>query len=177
MSKKYYSTKIVGIGGDVPKFLNVVKMLVMFDDSMVLPELREFSVLHSGNKLDGEIKPGDVLKVAGSEFEIIKVGEDVHSNIRTLGHMIIKFDGGKGELLAGSVHVEDKPIPEIRPGDEISISEASAAVLKGAKIAIIGAGGDLSKKVTQVLLDGGAEIVGEDAADVVVDVKPKNTPA
>jgi len=177
MSKKYYSTKIVGIGGDVPKFLNVVKMLVMFDDSMVLPELREFSVLHSGNKLDGEIKPGDVLKVAGSEFEIIKVGEDVHSNIRTLGHMIIKFDGGKGELLAGSVHVEDKPIPEIRPGDEISISEASEAVLKGAKVAITGAGGDLSKKVTQVLLDGGAEIVGEDAADVVVNVKPKNTPA
>ena len=171
MSKKYYNTKIVGIGGDVPKFLNVVKMLVMFDDSMVLPELREFSVLHSGNKLDGEIKAGDILTVAGKEFAVIKVGEDVHSNIRTLGHMIIKFDGGTGELLAGSIHVEDKPIPEIRVGDEISFSEASAAVLKGTKVAITGAGGDLSKKVTQVLLDSGAEIVGEDAAQVVVNVK------
>ena len=161
MSKKYYSTKIVGVGGDVPKFLNVVKMLVMFDDSMVLPELREFSVLHSGNKLDGDIKPGDILSVAGSEFEIIKVGEDVHSNIRTLGHIIIKFDGGTG----------DKPIPKIRVGDEISISEASAAILKGNKVAIIGAGGELSKKVTQILLDSGAEIVGEDAAEIVVNVK------
>ena len=171
MSKKYYSTKIVGVGGDVPKFLNVVKMLVMFDDSMVLPELREFSVLHSGNKLDGDIKPGDILSVAGSEFEIIKVGEDVHSNIRTLGHIIIKFDGGTGELLAGSIHVEDKPIPKIRVGDEISISEASAAILKGNKVAITGAGGELSKKVTQILLDSGAEIVGEDAAEIVVNVK------
>ena len=171
MSKKYYNTKIVGIGGDVPKFLNVVKMLVMFDDSMVLPELREFSVLHSGNKLDGEIKAGDILTVAGKEFAVIKVGEDVHSNIRTLGHMIIKFDGGTGELLAGSIHVEDKPIPEIRVGDEISFSEASASALKGTKIAITGAGGDLSKKVTQVLLDSGAEIVGENAAEVVVNVK------
>ncbi len=171
MSKKYYSTKIVGVGGDVPKFLNVVKMLVMFDDSMVLPELREFSVLHSGNKLEGDIKPGDILNVAGTEFEIIKVGEDVHSNIRTLGHIIIKFDGGMGELLAGSIHVEDKPIPKIQVGDEISISEASAAVLKGNKVAIIGAGGDLSKKVAQVLVDSGAEIVGEDSANIVVNVK------
>lgn len=171
MSKKYYNTKIVGIGGDVPKFLNVVKMLVMFDDSMVLPELREFSVLHSGNKLEGNIKPGDVLTVAGHEFAVIKVGEDVHSNIRTLGHMIIKFDGGEGELLAGSVHVENKPIPEIQVGDEISFSEASAATLKGTKVAITGAGGELSKKVTQILLDSGAEIVGESSAEIVVSVK------
>ena len=171
MSKKYYSTKIVGVGGDVAKFLNVVKMMVMFDDSMVLPELREFSVLHSGNKLEGDIKAGDILNVAGEEFEIIKVGEDVPSNIRTLGHIIIKFDGGAGELLAGSIHVEDKPIPKIRVGDEISISEASAAVLKGNKVAITGAGGELSKKVTQILLDSGAEIVGEEAAEIVVNVK------
>lgn len=178
MSKKYYSTKIVGIGGDVPKFLNVVKMMVLFDDSMVLPELREFSVLHSGNRLDGEIKPGDVLKVAGSEFEIVKVGEDVHSNIRTLGHMIVKFDGGKGELLAGSIHVEDKPIPAIRVGDEVSISEAGASSLKGAKVAVVGANGDLSRKVTQVLVDSGAEITGADAADLLlVEVNnAKNVP-
>lgn len=171
MSKKYYSTKIVGVGGDVPKFLNVVKMLVMFDDSMVLPELREFSVLHSGNRLEGIIRPGDILKVADSEFKIIKVGEDVHSNIRTLGHMIIKFDGGTGDLLAGSVHVEDKPIPDIRPGDEISISEAGSAALKGKKVSITGAGGEVSKIVTQILLDSGAEISGEDAADIIVSIK------
>ena len=48
----------------MPKFLNVVKMMVLFDDSMVLPELREFSVLHSGNQLDGVIKVGDIFKVA-----------------------------------------------------------------------------------------------------------------
>lgn len=171
MSKKYYSTKIVGVGGDVPKFLSVVKMLVMFDDSMVLPELREFSVLHSGNRLDGVIKPGDILKIADSEFTILKVGDEVHSNIRTLGHIIIKFDGGAGELLAGSVHVEDKPIPTIRVGDEISISEAGAAALKGKKAAITGAGGELSKTVTRILLDSGAEITGEADADIVINVK------
>ena len=170
MAKKYYSTKIVGVGGDVPKFLNVVKMMVLFDDSMVLPELREFSVLHSGNKLDGVIKAGDILKVADSEFKIIKVGGEVHSNIRTLGHIIIKFDGGAGELMEGSVHVEDKPIPTIRIGDEISVSEADVAALKGKKAAILG-DGELAETMKEILLDSGAEIAGEDDADVIVKVK------
>ena len=170
MAKKYYSTKIVGVGGDVPKFLNVVKMMVLFDDSMVLPELREFSVLHSGNKLDGVIKAGDILKVADSEFKIIKVGGEVHSNIRTLGHIIIKFDGGAGELMEGSVHVEDKPIPTIRIGDEISVSEADSAALKGKKAAIVG-DGELAQAMKDILLDSGAEIAGENEADIVVKVK------
>lgn len=170
MSKKYYSTKIVGVGGDVPKFLNVVKMMVLFDDSMVLPELREFSVLHSGNKLDGVIKPGDILKVADSEFKIIKVGGEVHSNIKTLGHVIIKFDGGAGDLMEGSVHVEDKPIPNIRIGDEISVSEADTAALKGKKAAILG-DSELAKTLKGIFVDSGAEIAGEDEADFVVKVK------
>ena len=172
MAKKHYSTKIVGIGGDVPKFISVIKMLVMFDDSMVLPELREFSVLHSGNNLDGVIKPGDVLKIADSEFKVIKVGSEVHNNIRTLGHVIIKFDGGAGDLLEGSIHVEDKPIPEIRIGDEVSVSEAEGVNLGGKKVAIVGADTELGKAVSQILSDNGADIVGEsDNPDIVVNVK------
>lgn len=171
MSKKFYETKIVGVGGDVPKFLSAVKMLVLFDDSMVLPELRNFSVLHSGNKLDGVIKPGDILKVADSEFKILKVGGEVHSNIRTLGHVIIKFDGGTGDLMEGSIHVEDKPIPNIQIGDSISIREAGAEALIGKNIALVGADGDVSKALKKVFVDSGAVISDENNADIVVNVK------
>lgn len=171
MSKKFYETKVVGVGGDVQKFIDVVKMIVLFDDSMVLPELREFSLLHSGNKLDGVIKPGDILKIADTEFKILKVGGDVHSNIRTLGHIIIKFDGGAGDLMEGSIHVEDKPIPKIQIGDTISISEAGADALKGKKAAVIGAEGETANALKQILLDNGATISGEDDADIVINVK------
>lgn len=170
MSKKFYKTKIVGVGGDAAKFFKAIKMMVLFDDAMVLPELRDFSVLHSGNQLDGVIKPGDILKIADSEFKIIKVGSEVHSNIRTLGHIIIKFDDGAGELMEGSVHVEDKPIPEIRIGDEISVIEADSAALKGKKAAVIGEGGVVDA-VKTILIDSGAVITGEDDADIVVKVK------
>ena len=170
MSKKFYKTKIVGVGGDAAKFFKAIKMMVLFDDSMVLPELRDFSVLHSGNQLDGVIKPGDVLKIADSEFKILKVGGDVHSNIRTLGHIIIKFDNGEGELMEGSVHVEDKPIPNIRIGDEISVSEPDSAALKGKKAAVVG-GGEVAEALKSILLDNGAVIAGEGEADIVVTVK------
>ena len=170
MSKKFYKTKIVGVGGDAAKFFKAIKMMVLFDDSMVLPELRDFSVLHSGNQLDGVIKPGDILKIADSEFKIIKVGGEVHSNIRTLGHIIIKFDGGKGELMEGSVHVEDKPIPTVRIGDEISVSEPDSAALKGKKAAVLGEG-EVAETLKTILLDSGAVIAGEGEADIVVKVK------
>ena len=159
MSKNFYETKIVGVGGDVPKFMSAIKMIVLFDDSMILPELREFSVLHSGNKLTGVIKPGDILKIAGS-----------HNNIRTLGHIIIKFDGGEGDLMEGSIHVEDKPIPKLQIGDSITISESGAEALKGKTVSIKGnsATADILKSI---FVDNGAKVVSADDADIVVNVK------
>lgn len=172
MAKNYYETKVVGVGGDVQKFIDVVKMIVLFDDSMVLPELREFSILHSGNKLNGVIKVGDVVKIADSEFKIVKVGGEVHSNIRTLGHVIIKFDGGEGDLMEGSIHVEAKPIPQIQIGDTISIREAGADALIGKAAVVIGGDENVAQALRKILVDCGATIVGEDdAADVIVNIK------
>ena len=172
MTKKYYSTKIVGIGGEVEKFTTLVKMLVIFDDSMVLPELREFSVLHSGNKLVDTIKPGDVLRLADSEFKILKVGSEVNNNIKSLGHIVIKFNDDRDDLLEGSIHVEDKPIPKIRIGDEIAIVEAEAAALSGKAVAVVGDDKTLCATLALILSDNGAKIVGSDEeADIVVDVK------
>ena len=170
MAKKYYSTKIVGIGGEVSKFTSLVKMLVIFDDSMVLPELRDFSVLHSGNKLIDVIKPGDILQIAGSEFKILSVGNEVNSNIKSLGHIVIKFNDDKDELLEGSIHVEDKPIPKIRIGDEIAIVEAGSEALVGKTVALTCGDKALCETVAQIFKDNGAQIVDGDA-DIVVNVK------
>ena len=170
MAKKYYSTKIVGIGGEVSKFTSLVKMLVIFDDSMVLPELRDFSVLHSGNKLIDVIKPGDILKIADSEFKILSVGNEVNNNIKSLGHIVIKFNDDKEDLLEGSIHVEDKPIPNFRVGDEISIYEANSEALRGKTAIVVGEDKTLCAAVTLILNNNGARIVDDEDADIVVKV-------
>ncbi len=171
MAKKYYSTKIVGVGGEVAKFTSLVKMLVIFDDSMVLPELRDFSVLHSGNKLTDIIKPGDILQIADNKFKILRVGNEVNNNIRSLGHIVIKFNDDKEELLEGSLHVEDKPIPKIRIGDEISILEASAAALSGTTATVVGTDTALCATLRLILNDNGAKVVEDEDADIIVKVK------
>ena len=174
MAKKYYSTKIVGVGGEVAKFTSLVKMLVIFDDSMVLPELRDFSVLHSGNKLTDVINAGDILQIADNKFKILRVGNEVNNNIRSLGHIVIKFNDDKEELLEGSLHVEDKPIPKIRIGDEIAIYEATASVLSGKTAVVVGDDRALCTAVAVILNDNGARILEKEEADkanIVVDIK------
>ena len=170
MAKKYYNTKIVGIGGEAEKFSRLAKMIVIFDDSMVLPELRDFSVLHSGNKLTDVIKPGDVLKIADSEFKILKVGGEVNSNIKSLGHIVIKFNDDKDDLLEGSIHVEDKPIPKLRIGDEIAILEANSEALSGKTAIVVGEDKTICAAVALILNDNGARIVDDEDADIVVKV-------
>ena len=172
MAKKYYSTKVVGVGGQVANFLSAGKMLVMFDDSMVLPELRDISVLHSGNQIQDIIKAGDICKIVDTEFKIIKVGNDVQKNLINLGHVVIKFDGGTGELLEGSIHVEDKPIPKIQVGDEIAIIEGASTSLKGRTAYVSNSDSELGKIVSQILHDSGVTIIADkDKADIDVNVK------
>ena len=119
MARKIYSSKIVELGGQVKDFIAAANMIIMFDEAMALPELRDACVMHTGNELTDMIKPGDVYKIGNAEFKIVKVGSEVQRNLMNLGHITVKFDGGTGELLEGSIHVEDKPVPDIKPGDMI----------------------------------------------------------
>ena len=124
MAKKIYSTKVVSLGGEVGAFITTVKMVILFEESLALPELRDMCVMHKGNKVEDTIKEGDTLKMGDKAFKILKVGSEVQKNLTNLGHITLKFDGGAEELLEGSLHLEDKPIPDIQPGMEITIERA-----------------------------------------------------
>ena len=168
MSKEYYSTKVVELGGQVADFIAAAKMIILFETEMSknLPELRDACVLHEGNQLTDTVKPGDIFKVGSAEFKVLKVGSEVQKNLMNLGHITIKFDGGAGDVLEGSVHVEDKPIPEIKPGDEIhfiksasEVSDSSWLGLKGKTAIVTGAASGIGKAVAQAFLDNGANVV------------------
>ncbi|MBQ7198696.1 MAG: SDR family NAD(P)-dependent oxidoreductase [Selenomonadaceae bacterium] len=112
------------------------------------------------------IKPGDIYKIGNAEFKIIKVGSEVQKNLMNLGHITVKFDGGASELLEGSLLVEEKPIPDIKPGDELAIYRAEEKVadgswlgLKGKTAIVTGAASGIGKAVAQAFLDNGANVV------------------
>ena len=99
MAERIYSSKVVELGGQVSDFIAAAKMIIMFEESMTLPELRDACVMHTGNSLTGMIKPGDVYKIGNAELKILKVGSEVQKNLMNLGHITVKFDGGAGEVL------------------------------------------------------------------------------
>ncbi len=121
MSKKIYGTKVTALGGQVGDFIDAAKMIILFEESLALPELRDCCVMHTGNQVADQIKVGDIFKIGEEPYEILAVGSEVQTNLTNLGHITVKFDGGKGEVLEGSLHVEEAPVPEITPGTEISI--------------------------------------------------------
>lgn len=121
MSKKIYDTKVTALGGQVGDFIDAAKMIILFEESLALPELRDCCVMHTGNQVADQIKVGDIFKIGEEPYEILAVGSEVQTNLTNLGHITVKFDGGKGEVLEGSLHVEEAPVPEITPGTEISI--------------------------------------------------------
>ena len=73
MAEKIYSSKVVELGGQVKDFIAAANMIIMFDEAMALPELRDACVMHTGNELTGMIKPGDIYKIAGTEFKILRL--------------------------------------------------------------------------------------------------------
>ena len=121
MAKTIYNTKVTTLGGQVEDFISAAKMIILFEESLALPELRDCCVMHVGNQVEDTIKVGDIFKIGEEPFEILAVGSEVQTNLTNLGHITIKFDGGKGEVLEGSLHVEEAPIPEIAANTEISI--------------------------------------------------------
>ncbi len=119
---KIYSTKVTALGGEVGTFIEAAKMIILFEESLALPELRDMCVMHKGNQVDDVIKVGDVLTIGNEKFNILKVGSEVQTNLTNLGHITLKFDGGKEDVLEGSLHLEEKAIPDVQSGTEIFIT-------------------------------------------------------
>jgi PTS system glucitol/sorbitol-specific IIA component len=118
--KKYYSTTVQELGVNVHSFKDA-KMLIMFNENAP-EELREYCILHRGNKLEDTVQPGDIFCLGSAEYKIVYAGSEVQKNLRDLGHITLRFNNNdEGEGLEGSLYLEDKPIVDVVPGDEISI--------------------------------------------------------
>jgi len=113
-----YNTKVTGIGAMASTFL-ADKMLILFKDNAP-DELADYCILHSGNQLSDAIQKDDVLVIAGEEYQVTYVGDEVQTNLHNLGHITLRFDGGN-DGLGGSLYLEDKAVPDINIGDVISI--------------------------------------------------------
>ncbi|RGS70436.1 PTS glucitol/sorbitol transporter subunit IIA [Mitsuokella sp. AF21-1AC] len=118
--KKYYSTTVQELGEQVNAFKGA-GMLIMFNENAP-QELREYCILHRGNKLEDTVQSGDILKLGDTSYKVVFVGNQVQKNLKDLGHITLRFNANKdGESLEGSLYLEEKPVADVAPGDEIAI--------------------------------------------------------
>lgn len=118
--KKYYSTTVQELGEQVNAFKGA-GMLIMFNENAP-QELREYCVLHRGNKLEDTVQPGDIFMLGNASYKVVFVGNQVQKNLKDLGHITLRFNANKdGESLEGSLYLEEKPVADVAPGDEIAI--------------------------------------------------------
>ena len=120
-----FQVKIVGIGSDVPMFLEDPEnaLLILFNED-VPPEFADLSVLHTKSEVFEPPIIGDTLAIGDKLYEITAVGPVALETLKNLGHCTIGFTGASEVPLPGYLVVrgpEDVTVDDLKPGVEISI--------------------------------------------------------
>lgn len=115
-----YKTKVINIGNEAEMFREE-GMIILFGENA--PEsLSDYCYNIKVEPVAGEIEAGMELSIGSEKYSVTAVGSVVKKNLSELGHITIKFDGSREAELPGTLYVEDRALPEITIGEEISIS-------------------------------------------------------
>lgn len=115
-----YKTKVINIGNEAEMFREE-GMIILFGENA--PEsLSDYCYNIKVEPVAGEIEAGMELSIGSEKYSVTAVGSVVRKNLSELGHITIKFDGSREAELPGTLYVEDRDLPEITIGEEISIS-------------------------------------------------------
>ena len=115
-----YKTKVINIGNEAEMFREE-GMIILFGENA--PEsLSDYCYNIKVEPVAGEIEAGMELSIGSEKYSVTAVGSVVRKNLSALGHITIKFDGSREAELPGTLYVENRALPEIIIGEEISIS-------------------------------------------------------
>lgn len=118
-SKIIYENKIKASGEFAETFLDE-GMIIFFGDNA--PDtLADYCYSIDINEVKDTIKPGQILMIDGIAFKITAVGDVAQKNLVNLGHITVAFNGATEPALSGTIYVENKDIPKVKIGSEISI--------------------------------------------------------
>lgn len=114
-----YETRITAIGPLVAEFTQA-GIWVLFGEGAP-EEVAEFALLHDGRTLHSPVAAGDQLWIGDEQFRILAVGDVANTNLASLGHLVLKFNGQTAPELPGDVCVEARPLPEAHVGLTLKI--------------------------------------------------------
>lgn len=114
-----FKTNVIGIGNEAELFKEE-KMMILFGKEA--PEaLAEYCYNIEVNTTQAAIQKDMQVVFDGQAYKITAVGDVVRKNLDQLGHITIKFDGATQAELPGTLYVEDKPMPNLQVGTQVTI--------------------------------------------------------
>ena len=114
-----YQAKVTEIGGMVQELAEDGNLLIIFNEDVQDPDLKDISIAHTVTELKEDIVAGNVLTIGDKKFNVTAVGNVALKTLKDLGHCTIKFDGDTKANLPGELHV-DGLVPEVKVGDVIT---------------------------------------------------------
>lgn len=123
MSTQKYTARITSIGELAGEFIN--EGILVFFSNTAPEELHEHAVVHDcTDPQTEEVKVGDTVSIGGHDFPVLAVGPVANDNLRSLGHLVLKFNGLSEPEMQGDVNVPEGEIPAIAPGSQLTITGA-----------------------------------------------------
>ena len=119
-----YATTVTAVGEQVAEF--VTQGLLIWFAEGAPEELHFFTVLHRPTVTTGGLRPGDLVHIDDKAFRITAVGDVANANMVNLGHMDLKANGAAEAPLPGDICLEERPLPEPRPGTTLVIEGEAA---------------------------------------------------
>ena len=114
-----YQAKVTEIGGMVQELAEDGNLLIIFNEDVQDPDLKDISIAHTVTELKEDIVAGDVLTIGGKKFNVKAVGNVALKTLKDIEHCTIKFEGDTKANLPGELHV-DGLIPEVKVGNVIT---------------------------------------------------------
>ena len=111
-SSTLWNAVVLRIGKGVQDMLDT-GVIVLFGEP-VPDALSDICVIHNRGGRSAlapprDLRPGEVLSLAGTRYTIDEVGETATSNLGDLGHVVLYFNSPNQSLLAGAIKMSGPP--------------------------------------------------------------------
>lgn len=98
-----YKVEVIEVGSGASDMLQTG--LVILFNKKAPEDLKPYCLITEDNTEKGEIERGDTLIIGKHNYTITAVGEQANTNLYSLGHVSLCFDGSKEPNLPGHIHL------------------------------------------------------------------------
>lgn len=118
--KTVYESTFIAVGTSARESLDD-NFIITFGEGAP-QDVADYCFIHRTEVNDGgAFDAGSVLALGEKEYPVTAVGSVARENLRDLGHITVRFDGGAEAEFPGTVHVAGSTPASIEPGQKFRI--------------------------------------------------------